>query len=125
MCILYLIFKAAQWLPGERASPEDTDFTMLNKIISNIKQHQRNSKIFDFGANSADKSGSSKFWIKSRNVKEQEFWGDAVFSGVSETGDPRIYHVKSVSAWEVRSWRPTRTGEPLCPRFLIMQSKNL
>ena len=43
-------------------------------------------------------------------------WGGVVFSGVLETGDPRISHVNSVSAGEAGSWGPTLTGETLCPR---------
>ena len=39
------------------------------------------------------------------------------FSGVFETGDPRIQHVNSVSARKARFWGLKLAGEPLCPRL--------
>ena len=58
-----------------------------------------------FWANSADKSGSSKFWIKSRNIKEYENSEEAQFFG------ELAYLTCKVSI----CWGGTQAGDPRSP----------
>ena len=70
-----------------------------------------------FCANSADKSGSSKFWMKTRNVKEQKILGRRSFLGGFRNWGPAYLTCKLSICWEGTQLGTHAHREPLCPHL--------